>query len=772
MSSSGGKVQSIEVTALPDEPGLAEAQRLYRDGRVREIVDLFPREAGIEAASGSSPRLRIVLAMARFDLGDVTSSIDGLEAIIRDLPESSRVRFDARLALFLRSSDFQSPEELLPGLTELRQLAARNGTAKILAGLHLAVARLEGIRGHFGDAYRHLNLSRRLAEGELDEALGCSLDLVEASLEFVGGNLPRSRKLAEACRRKALAASFSKYVLGSTANLAIVALYEGQTDKSRRYFEHVIPLTSDLTYVKLGAIDSLAQLELYEGNFGRASELLAQCALVTAGDRVPARSWYDLAHQLTRCTYHERLGEWPAIVSIAEDTDPELVRRQYKAVRTTLLCAKARALARLGEHSRADAALGLAVQTCPRSAVDPLIVLEASRAACATLRGETSAGRTHFDRALAGCRAIGHRYHERWITATRDELQRHSVGTTVSAPRSIDTGSAGLVLTDVATILGAGHSIDLMAHHTASLLQGTALGPRVDVDHEGGCEYQPDPTASWDTQPDGTFSIHLRGSDRRIAIRVTKVNTIDDIALLKSVADLVQVAVGRTADSEEDDDDQNLWPRAAIASDEDAIFRSPRMVELLKIATRLATTDLPVLITGETGTGKEIFARLIHEHSKHRRGPFVPFNCSAIARDLVESQLFGHRRGAFTGAHESSAGMIRAAEHGTLFLDEVGDLDLTRATETVAVSRVRRDPTSRRPAPTTGEGPPRGRHERQRRRRDRSGPFPARLVLPLGRHETRAPAPARTKGRNPGPRSPVPVALGARMQPVWVETRG
>ena len=99
------------------------------------------------------------------------------------------------------------------------------------------------------------------------------------------------------------------------------------------------------------------------------------------------------------------------------------------------------------------------------------------------------------------------------------------------------------------------------------------------------------------------------------------------------------------------------------------------MVELLKIAARLAATNLPILITGETGTGKEIIARLIHEPARVKRGPFVPFNCSAIPRELVESQLFGHRRGAFTGATDAFPGVIRAAERGTLFLDEVGDLD-------------------------------------------------------------------------------------------------
>jgi DNA-binding NtrC family response regulator len=101
------------------------------------------------------------------------------------------------------------------------------------------------------------------------------------------------------------------------------------------------------------------------------------------------------------------------------------------------------------------------------------------------------------------------------------------------------------------------------------------------------------------------------------------------------------------------------------------------MLELIGVAARLATTDLPVLITGETGTGKEIVARLIHRLSTVADGPFVPFNCSALPRELVESQLFGHRKGAFTGAVDSFPGVIRAADRGTLFLDEIGDLDLT-----------------------------------------------------------------------------------------------
>jgi DNA-binding NtrC family response regulator len=94
------------------------------------------------------------------------------------------------------------------------------------------------------------------------------------------------------------------------------------------------------------------------------------------------------------------------------------------------------------------------------------------------------------------------------------------------------------------------------------------------------------------------------------------------------------------------------------------------------LARRAAPTSVSVLITGETGTGKEVLARTIHAYSSRSKGAFLPFNCTSIPRDMLDSQLFGHRRGAFTGATEHFPGVIRAAARGTLFLDEIGDMPL------------------------------------------------------------------------------------------------
>jgi two-component system response regulator AtoC len=104
------------------------------------------------------------------------------------------------------------------------------------------------------------------------------------------------------------------------------------------------------------------------------------------------------------------------------------------------------------------------------------------------------------------------------------------------------------------------------------------------------------------------------------------------------------------------------------------VARSPRMVEALGVAAKAAPHDSPVLLTGASGTGKELVARLIHRESARSGAPFVPVNCGAIPDSLLESEFFGHVKGAFTGADSDRRGLFEAAHGGTLFLDEVGEL--------------------------------------------------------------------------------------------------
>lgn len=130
-----------------------------------------------------------------------------------------------------------------------------------------------------------------------------------------------------------------------------------------------------------------------------------------------------------------------------------------------------------------------------------------------------------------------------------------------------------------------------------------------------------------------------------------------------------------------------LSSSAPVAENEDIplVGRSHAMQEIYRALARLMPTDLTVMITGESGTGKELVAKALHDYGKRRQGPFVAVNMAAIPRELIESELFGHEKGAFTGATARNTGRFEQAEGGTLFLDEIGDMPMEAQTRLLRV---------------------------------------------------------------------------------------
>jgi two-component system, NtrC family, nitrogen regulation response regulator GlnG len=149
-----------------------------------------------------------------------------------------------------------------------------------------------------------------------------------------------------------------------------------------------------------------------------------------------------------------------------------------------------------------------------------------------------------------------------------------------------------------------------------------------------------------------------------------------DLRELISVVDraLSEPVAGKEASPPGDDDEQLPL-----------IGRSQAMQEIYRVLARLMPTDLTVMIYGESGTGKELVARALHDYGKRRRGTFVAVNMAAIPRELIESELFGHEKGAFTGATMRSSGRFEQAAGGTLFLDEIGDMPLEAQTRLLRV---------------------------------------------------------------------------------------
>jgi two-component system, NtrC family, nitrogen regulation response regulator GlnG len=150
------------------------------------------------------------------------------------------------------------------------------------------------------------------------------------------------------------------------------------------------------------------------------------------------------------------------------------------------------------------------------------------------------------------------------------------------------------------------------------------------------------------------------------------------------IAEVVNV-VGRALSDPKKSKAQPKPTNSDAGDDLPLIGRSPAMQEIYRIIARLTQTDLTVMVTGESGTGKELVARVLHNFGKRKNGPFVALNMAAIPRELIESELFGHEKGAFTGAQIRSAGRFEQADGGTLFLDEIGDMPIEAQTRLLRV---------------------------------------------------------------------------------------
>ncbi|HEY0252734.1 MAG TPA: sigma-54 dependent transcriptional regulator, partial [Kofleriaceae bacterium] len=264
--------------------------------------------------------------------------------------------------------------------------------------------------------------------------------------------------------------------------------------------------------------------------------------------------------------------------------------------------------------------------------------------------------------------------HPAWIDrglqrAAREEQERRARGV------RIERSSSPIVLTPqleqgLARIAVAGAGSQMVMKELVAVVKQITGAPAILVDEndERVCEHMPAvdaPIVAW-------FDI-LAGS-RRLRLGVTQMLTEESAAALRVLLLVAGLAIQIVGLRGSDRTTQSI--DVEVPDLPGLVVASTAMRRLLGDVTRLASSRATITITGESGAGKEVIARALHELSPRAAKPYVAFNCAAVPHDLFEGQLFGYRKGAFTGANNDHAGVIRAADGGTLFLDEIGELPL------------------------------------------------------------------------------------------------
>ena len=242
-----------------------------------------------------------------------------------------------------------------------------------------------------------------------------------------------------------------------------------------------------------------------------------------------------------------------------------------------------------------------------------------------------------------------------------------------------------LGLTDSVALLDVAANASILSGECLALLLNAAAVPAAALVARGGKTVRVIEAHGWDekqalaaarkTDADATIDCGVY-RDEALQIVVHLPDDLEQRCAFVAIKKLVATAL--TLDRYRRDEKQRaaLWPTEALDGDPDCIWIAEPIAEVVRVAKRIGPTPLSVMITGESGTGKEMLARTIHRASERADRILLPFNCTAVPREMLESQLFGYRKGAFTGADTAFAGVIRASEGGTLFLDEIADVPL------------------------------------------------------------------------------------------------
>jgi two-component system NtrC family response regulator len=176
-------------------------------------------------------------------------------------------------------------------------------------------------------------------------------------------------------------------------------------------------------------------------------------------------------------------------------------------------------------------------------------------------------------------------------------------------------------------------------------------------------------------QPDAKVIVLTGSEDRSHALRAIELGAFDFCSKPMDV-DVLRTIIQRALHLSRLESELRRTTKTAPGPLKGVVTGAPAMLEICRLVEKIAVSDISVMLTGESGTGKEVFARAIHDLSSRRDGPFVAINCGAIPENLLESELFGHEKGSFTGAVKQSIGKFELANKGTLLLDEIGDVPL------------------------------------------------------------------------------------------------
>jgi DNA-binding NtrC family response regulator/tetratricopeptide (TPR) repeat protein len=690
----------------------ANIHALIETGRFREA------STAINAQGDLSPSLRVVRAQLETHLGSPVSACDQAKALLRERlddedeihcheivgrtamamgqPETGMKAMRAALALAVRSQSqkliarlsVSNAEALLhwgavePAVVEIakvRRVCAAAGDPYSLIALHKLVAEIKSKTGLGASAREDIKTARTLLSDWPNCWLEGRVAVTASAIEFMEADYESAFLFASEALQCADKSGSREIRVPALANLANIQRIQGRLDQARQSIDEFFSIVKKGGNAEIGGLDTATEIALAANDLELATALSERATNLSEG-LGQGNSYHGLWHVLTKIKLLYRKEQLEAGISLALDSLPRMRRTADRNMLERVQLLAAEGLAIVGRVDEAAALLSAAFNENPYPSLE--IMGEISRVAgCLSAAHDPDGARKHFDRAHRILETIGSVAATANVRRTREScLGRQTDNDTLPDQNTTLTARSAENLFDVATILELSTHPILLGTEVLSLLSqsqgatsaavisGAASGEGVIARYSGSGL-----SDFVSSQPPIRISLGVfRGQEHFISIVPSP--TASSRSTVLAIERLIQAARSLEESRQERRERAFVWPEQTSQQELGVVCASERTLELITLLKRAAATPLTVLITGETGVGKELYARAVHVASPRKDAAFLPFNCSTVPKDMFDSHLFGHRKGAFTGANDHGVGVVRAAAGGTLFLDEIGDM--------------------------------------------------------------------------------------------------
>jgi DNA-binding NtrC family response regulator/tetratricopeptide (TPR) repeat protein len=648
-----------------------EAERLSRDLVSRRGV------AGLTLAT-----CHAILGNIARDRGNAADCFQHFEkalALARTIQDRD-VTSSVSLRLMAHAAEDNGTDIAAGMALDVRRQITQSGDPIALASLHLLLAKLEGKRGLTSTARRHLQAGKSILRKHENVWLEGSAEIDEACLAFLASDIDAAFEHASSALRTAAVSGHAATRRAACANLAHIHLSKGEFQQAEHYFNDALARCEHGGTHEIALLDGLAQLELARGEFGRAEQCLDEIERMAQRPSIQPNYYHAWSFR-TRLQLLKKQGRFKSAIDVLKQIQPG-VEGFHPALRMTLKALQAELFCLVGNPEAATNAILLACKEYNGHSIEVLAEIERTLGKVLAVDNPASATE-HVERAIRILSIV------RRIDA-RTEVVADCADVFAGCGEAVNDGPngeisdaarAGRCLDRVKAMIDFSGSPELLGYEVFELLkeltcacQLTLVARRENSEHEVLARWS-DSASGMTAANEDRLSLGL-AQGREFAVLVVPKADLAAQITCRAVRKTVQTVTELEALRRDVNERSAIWPADEFTTLEGGVFAAEPMVDILKTIRKIASSNITVLLTGETGTGKEVLARVLHQSSARADKPFLPFNCAAVPRDLVESQLFGHRRGAFSGAHDHFDGVIRSAAGGTLFLDEIGELSL------------------------------------------------------------------------------------------------